>query len=288
MRAVVVVTSSEAKKLIARGIVRASIFKTALEKGTLAIHPSSTTTFIFNELTGKQPEGCWVSGVIVPYGTCLSFESVRNITSRPAGYSHDSYLNTWVFRKGTLQAKIPLGDLLKSMGPKDVYIKAPNLMDCHGQVGVLVQNANAGTIGRVIKAQLKNGFSIVAPVTSEKMIRGTLINAGRAAGVTRISAGMGLPVSVIPLKRAISFTEIEAFKFLAGVKAVQIAGGGLAGAEGAGTFALQGEARQISQALRAVEEVKGARLPKLNLPDCGICPKSGCLLQGKKPPWRME
>lgn len=229
-----------------------------------------------------------MSGVIVPYGACLSLESVRNIASRPADFSHDSYLNTWVFQKGKLQARIPLGDLLKSMGPKDVYIKASNLMDCHGQVGVLVQNANAGTIGRVIKAQLKNGFSIVAPVTSEKIIRGTLINASRAAGVTRISAGMGLPVSVIPLKRAISFTEIEAFEVLAGVKAVQIAGGGLAGAEGAGTFALKGEAKQIDQALRAVEEVKGASLPKLNLPDCGTCPKSGCLLQGKKPSWRME
>jgi hypothetical protein len=57
------------------------------------------------------------------------------------------------------------------MGPKDVYIKGVNAIDPQGKVGVLIGNkVEGGTIGRIMAAQKKIGFTIIYPVGLEKLI----------------------------------------------------------------------------------------------------------------------
>jgi hypothetical protein len=51
-------------------------------------------------------------------------------------------------------------------------------------------------------------------------------------------------------------TEIEALEILAGVKALQVAAGGIAGAEGSVWLLIEGEKAQVEKALEIVEECR--------------------------------
>ena len=51
-------------------------------------------------------------------------------------------------------------------------------------------------------------------------------------------------------------TEIEALEILAGVKALQVAAGGVAGAEGSVWLLMEGEKSQIENALKIIEECR--------------------------------
>jgi hypothetical protein len=59
--------------------------------------------------------------------------------------------------------------------------------------------------------------------------------------------------------------EIDAIFILSGAKAVQIAAGGLGGAEGAVILAIDGDDAQVENAYNLAMKVKGAKLPVLNL-----------------------
>jgi hypothetical protein len=52
-------------------------------------------------------------------------------------------------------------------------------------------------------------------------------------------------------------TEIEAFKILAGVEALNIGGGGVGGAEGARIFLLKGDEEAVTKAFNLVQSIKG-------------------------------
>ena len=57
--------------------------------------------------------------------------------------------------------------------------------------------------------------------------------------------------------RGLIFPEIEALRTLCGLEAVQVAAGGISGAEGGVWLLLQGTEDQVSQALQIVEAVQG-------------------------------
>ena len=67
---------------------------------------------------------------------------------------------------------------------------------------------------------------------------------------------MGLTVNVMPTMGKV-VTEIEAFKILAGVEAVNIGAGGVSGAEGARVFLLKGDEEAVKNAFNLVKSVKG-------------------------------
>ena len=56
MRAQVSLTPAESKKLIAKAVVNMDVVKRALAEGIVVMHPSSSTFFIAEELTGKRPK----------------------------------------------------------------------------------------------------------------------------------------------------------------------------------------------------------------------------------------
>ena len=81
MRAQISLTPTESKKLIAKAVVNMDVVKRALAEGIVVMHPSSSTFFIAEELTGKRPQTpVWVCGVIVPNGaggSCALFSCGR-------------------------------------------------------------------------------------------------------------------------------------------------------------------------------------------------------------------
>ncbi len=81
---------------------------------------------------------------------------------------------------------------------------------------------------------------------------------------------IGVPVGLVPVLGTV-VTEIEAIKILIGAKATPIASGGLKGAEGATTMVIKGDEDQIDKAIALFKEVKGAKLPKIDLVNCSKC-----------------
>jgi len=280
-------TPAESKKFIAKVLVASDPVKTAAAGGTIAIHPSSSTYFIAEELLGaKPPSNTWVCGVIAPKGTCVEAgaanagvaistgEEESTPTHNPGQFKH-----TYVIREGKFRNGIPLDDILAELGPGDVYIKGVNALDPDGRVAVLIGNrVEGGTIGRVMAASRRRGFTVLCPVGLEKLIPVSVSEAARIANRKGYSYSMGMPCSLLPVDggRVEVVTEPRAVEMLSGARAVPIAAGGLGGAEGAITLAVEGEEAQIARVVAFAEAAKGARLPALRVNSCLDCPTTWC------------
>ena len=158
MQAEVVLIPDESKKFIVQAMLSMKMFKTALKKGTIVVHPSTTTFFLFEAITGRLPDAGehWVSGIILPRGLCASRHTVERMANHdPSMKDPLDNKNAWVFKKGELQEKMRLGDILDQMSADDIYVKGPNAIDPKGNIGVLYANpaGGGGTIGRVLGPQ---------------------------------------------------------------------------------------------------------------------------------------
>ncbi|MDP2953545.1 MAG: hypothetical protein Q8O76_09550, partial [Chloroflexota bacterium] len=123
MRAQITLTPTESKKLIAKAIARMEPVARAARQGMVVLHPSSSTYFVAEELTGKPPQTkVWVLGLIAPKGACIELENDRALAALPRLAPHD-FAGSWVVKGGVLTTGQTLSQLFAQMGPKDVYIK---------------------------------------------------------------------------------------------------------------------------------------------------------------------
>ncbi|MFX0198026.1 MAG: hypothetical protein ACFFCW_18050 [Candidatus Hodarchaeota archaeon] len=278
MRAQVTLTSSESKKLLAKAAAATSLIKKAMEKGLIVIHPSSTTLFLVEELIGKRPEGVWVCGMILPKGTCISRETYEVAKSlRDIGIGQFPF--SWVLDKGVFRRGLPLVSLLDEMGRGDIYVKGANAIDPEGKVGVLYAAPGAGTIGKVISARRRKGFTIIVPIGLEKLIPTPITKAAKVASRERTDVAMGQPVGLIPVPGRV-ISEIEAIDILSGAEAMVVAAGGLGGAEGSITLVIRGSEEKVNRGLQVIKDVKGAALPEIHPMDCTSCSYPACHLRG--------
>jgi len=294
MLAQVSLTPAESKKLIAKAVARMEAVRRAAAHGTIVLHPSSSTYFLVEELLGhKPPTNTWVCGVVAPKGTCVEMGAASGrhaiVAERPeespATGNPGAFRHSYVIRGGKFSTGIPLDDLLAEMGPGDVYVKGVNALDPEGKVGVLIGNlVEGGTIGRVMAASRRRGFTVIFPVGLEKLIPIPVAEAARAASRKDYRYSMGMPCSLLPCEGEV-ITELRAIEILSGARAVPIACGGLGGAEGAVTLVVQGETEQVEQAVRYIEECKGARLPDLRTSSCFDCPATFCTFPIGDKPW---
>ncbi|AOT71321.1 hypothetical protein [Geosporobacter ferrireducens] len=270
MQAEVVLTPTESKKLIAKAVFNMPEVQEALKNGIVAIHPSSSTVFLYQEIMGNMPQGLWVCGVIGEKGLCGSNEAVEMIKSRGPGAHNPLEVSkeTWFFKKGILQESTALGEILEQMTERDVYIKGSNALDSHGNVGVLFANpaGGGGTIGKVMVAKRTKNFHVILPIGMEKLIPVTIEKASHAAGFKKVGSAMGIPSGLIPVSGK-KIDEIDALFRLFGVEATPIAAGGLSGAEGSVVIAFEGSDEQVKNAFEMLKSTKGAQLPALNLPE---------------------
>ena len=277
MLAQIVLTPAESKKLIAKAITRLETVQQAKNTGIIALHPSSSTYFIVEELTGSKPKtNYWVCGVVTPRGMCVEMAMALGIglTPHEETVSPGDLQGTWVIEKGQQRGEEKLSSLLYRMTPSDVYVKGVNAMDREGNVGILF--GLKGSMGYIQAARRKRKFNIIYPAGMEKLIPLPVKEAAKEARFTRYDSGMGMPVGLYPCPTGITVNEVLAIEILSGASAIPIASGGLGGAEGAVTLVLKGKLDAVKKALDFVEQSKGARLPDLRLCNCNDCPVPNC------------
>jgi hypothetical protein len=78
------------------------------------------------------------------------------------------------------------------------------------------------------------------------------------------------------------FTEIDAFQILTGTEAIPIAAGGVGGAQGSVIMVIKGNEPNVKRAMALAKEMKGAKLPRVQFPDCYTCHLPGCYFSGKQ------
>ncbi len=278
MYAQVILTPTESKKLIGQAVAAMPEVRKAAKEGVVVLHPSSSTWFVVEALTGSIPTtNVWVCGAITPKGACGDIgvhagERTLNKVSGPGGFPH-----SWVIRGGELLAGETLEDLMAAMGPDDVYIKGVNAIDPQGNVGIMVGNpTEGGTIGFVVSTKRKRPFHLVFPVGLEKLIPLPVAQVAKEAKRAECEYAMGAAVGMFACAEGQSVTEIDAIRILSGAEAVPIGAGGLSGAEGAIYLVIKGDNDQVGQAVEAVERCKGAKLPQVRQFNCHDCPNTMC------------
>jgi len=277
MLAQIVLTPAESKKLIAKAVAGLEAVQLAVKNGIVALHPSSSTYFIVEEITGSKPKtNYWVCGVVTPRGMCVEMAMVlgSGLTPREDKADPGDLQGTWVIEKGQLGGEEKLSSLLYRMTASDVYVKGVNALDPEGNVGILF--GLEGSMGYIQAARRKRNFTIIYPAGLEKLIPIPVKQAAKEAKFTRYESGMGMPVGLFPCPPGVTVDEVRAIQILSGASAIPVASGGLGGAEGAITLVLKGKSDEVKKALDFVEQSKGARLPDLRLCNCNDCPVPNC------------
>jgi hypothetical protein len=302
MRAQVVFTPAESKCFISKAIARMDIVQKALSNGTVIIHPSTSTYFLVKEITGDIPRTThWVLGGVFPQGLCPEANAggdrppspkVQTLTPpkrKPAKFIADGFPFKWVIRGGKLSSGTSLGSLLSEIGPEDVYVKGCNAVDNEGNAGVLYGHEGGGTIGRVMGEHKRKKFHVILAVGLERLINVPMAIAAKAtARHYAFDYGMGMPCGLYPIKvgdRINSVTEIQAVEILSGAKAIQVASGGIGGAEGATILAIEGDKKQVTKAIEYIEQSKGAQLPFPRPSPCQRCSTPDCQFSAREKHW---
>lgn len=241
--ALIALTPSESKRLIAKGVAELPEVKQALKQGIIIIARGTTNAFVAEELTGDKIEhkSYFAAGFICD----------GELSATPAS----ELMPVVVIRNGK-RVNIPPADALKEFGENDVSIKGASAIDADGNVAVLAAGPDSGTIGGILPIILARNSCLICPVGLEKMIP-SVPQACRATGLLRFKYSTGLPVALVPIPNAIAVTEIQAFEVLTEVKAIAVAGGGIAGSEGSIVFSLEGDATQTEKTMDLVRSIKG-------------------------------
>lgn len=281
LHAQVVLTPTEAKRLLSAAVLALDEVKRALDKGIVIVHPSSTTIFMLEELGYEMhPQGLWVCGHISPIGLCIARPMIEAVLETPE-YGAEKYPFDYVLKNGELLSfeHGTLGPTLEEMGSKDIYVKSVNAIDPENKLGVLLAaRSSGGSIGLVLKKQKEKKFKLLLPVGVEKRIQVPLSKATKAA--LKTTKAMGIPCSLWRLRGKL-ITEIEAFKVLFDVEAVPISAGGVSGAEGAVLWVISGEEKKVTEAFDWCEAHRGHEFPyELDVFACGECPNTLCQYAG--------
>ena len=241
MRAEVVLTVAESKRLIAKGVAQLEMVRDRLQKGVIMISSGTTNGYIVEELLGEElDKRSYVTGRIKPAGKQLRWPQMR----------HDV-----VLRDGQLDPSLDRFSAVEAMGVGDIFMKGANALNYQlGVAGILVGNPTGGTIGGVIGPVISRKIHLLIPVGLEKEVA---FDIEEVSGYIREPEESVQKITALFPIRGVIFTEIEALYTLCGVEAVQAGAGGISGAEGGVWLVLEGTEEQITQALEVVEVVQG-------------------------------
>ncbi len=239
----IVLTVSESKRLIAKGVASMPAVKKALAGGTVAIATGSTNAYVVEEITGSHIEKTkYMTGATLPSGV-----SREGLLSRQ--------LPDVVLKHGQPAENASAAEAVKHMGAGDVFIKGANALHYEtSRAGVLTGHPTGGTVGAVIGTIIARRIRLVIPVGLEKCVAEPIEDV--SAFIRADSEGGNSVPSVWPLDGEI-ITEIEALKILTGVDAMHSAAGGLAGAEGAVRLVMRGSREQIEQVAELANCIHG-------------------------------
>lgn len=234
-------TVAEGKRLIGRGVAALPQVQRAMEDGIVVVTRSTTSGYVLEELLGEEIDrASFVTGKTLPSGHP---ERGKMLTADTAEV---------VFRKG--ERGEGGDDLLGELSAGDVIIKSPNALDYDaGLVGYLIGAASGGTVGKYLGHCHGKHLHFIAPCGLEKQVADDLV----AASEILMEAGERLRGPSLWVTPAEIMTELDAINLLAGACAMQIAAGGIMGAEGAAWITAFGSEDEIAQVRELVESVQG-------------------------------
>ena len=246
-RAVVVLTPSESKRLIARGVAKMAEVASASKKGRIIIMGGTTNAFVAEEIAGVSVDR-------------FNFAIGRITEGELSALDVDERLAPVILVDGKAQEGMSLSDALKDFTADDVYIKGANAVDMDGNAGVLMSSDFGGTIAKGIGILTARGANLIVPVGLEKLVPSVACAAADLGGQGRIAHATGDRIALMVLTSAKVVTELEAVDILfggGGVKATHVASGGIGGSEGAVTLVLQGPGSAIKTAFEYISALKG-------------------------------
>lgn len=242
MKAHIVLTVPESKRLIAKGVAGMGIVKKALSDGIVAIAKGTTNGRIVEEILGEQIDrGGYITGRILP-------------SKGPKGKIGSISVPEVVLRKGERLEGISAVESVAEMKQGDIFIKGCNALNYQQKLGgILIGHSTGGTIGNTIGTVVSRKINLILPVGLEKNVYGDINELSRRS--REDDEYIGSAPTLMPVS-GIIVTEIEALEIISGVKAIQLASGGIAGAEGAVWLLIEGERSQIENALKVVDECR--------------------------------
>jgi len=242
VQAQVVLTVSESKRLIAKGVARTPIVTEAVKDGMIIIAKGSTNTYVAEELTGRDiAAGSYLLGRRYPVkggDRPKPAESMKEI----------------VLVKGK-ESKMSIEEAVRLLKPGDVVIKGANALNYNDNLAaVIVGSSDAGTTGKIMPYVTGCKAHLLIPVGLEKQ------TCGRVAETATMMREPVTSLNHIPsmfLLNGVIFTEIEAIKTFGDVSVFQAAAGGIGGAEGAVWLVVRGAKCEVRKVLDAVEKIQG-------------------------------
>lgn len=277
MRASIVLTPAESKRLIAKAMIQNTNVKKAMEKAYVILCEGSTNVMIAQELFGMdvacQNFTCGTSGGGL---LCISDPEVRS-TFPLVAY------------KGEI-IDLPYEKALEDFHLDTVIIKGGSAIDSHGLVGVIIAGYDGGVLLKLMGVSVSQGIKIICPIGLEKVVF-SVQEAAKHTGGKRFNYSMGADYGLFVVSNADVVTEIEAIKILSGADATHIASGGIGGSEGAVILSCEGHVKDINKITEIVESIKGEPAQKWVKQKCNKCKYINCNFYGKEekflPEWML-
>jgi hypothetical protein len=242
VQAQAILTVSESKRLIAKGVAQMPIIKNALANGMVIIVKGTTNAYVAEEITGRKIEkAASVRGRVQPEKGGMKLPEVKALPDV-------------ILDKGK-PVDMPLNEAVKQLKPGDVVIKGANALDYKNRLAAVhIGDPSGGTTGITMPYVVARKAYLVIPVGLEKLVAGDLVD---------LTLKMREPMETLNrlpsmfLLTGEIVTELEAIKVLTGAIAFQCSAGGIGGAEGAVWLVFRGTREQVSGALKLVQSLQG-------------------------------
>ncbi len=242
MKAQISLTVPEGKRLIAEAIAGMSEVQSALLNGRILLKGGTTVSAVMERLAGKTLR---ISGRISPRGT-------------KAAVQKDGEPHSVLIEQGKIKnIDLCFADAVQTLTCTDIAVIGANAIDPNGRTAMMFGSPLGGSPGLGMAGLMAQGCKVVIACGLEKMIPTPIEHAVRAAGIYSTDWAMGMAVGLTPLIGEV-VTEKVAIEMLAKVTCIVIAAGGIAGAEGALTMVVEGDAAEVEKTVRIVLAVKGA------------------------------
>ncbi len=256
-------TVQEAKRIIAKGIVKLPVVQDALRSGKILLKGGTTVSAVCEEMIGKSLR---ISGRIVPNGA-------------KAGRTSSTGFHSVLIEHGEWRdVDDTLEEAIESLGAEDVAILGANAIDPFGNAAMMYGTPLGGKPGRIISGLMAEIKNILIAAGLEKLIPDSLPEIIRQYGRKEIDLSMGIAVGLTPLI-GIIITEKEAIPLLGKVRCSVIGMGGIFGAEGATTMIIEGEKEEVEKVFQILSSIKGAGVSGIqeSLMECEF-PSARCKL----------
>lgn len=243
MKAEVVLTVAECKRLIARGVAGLPYVRERMERGVIVVTTGSTNAYLYEELTGQRiDKRAYLTG--------------RTTPAKGTGSWQVEAIPDLVLVNGSPDPNLDRFSALERMKPGDIYVKGANALNyAVGVAGITLGHPMGGTIGGAMGAITGKKLRLIVPVGLEKEVPFDISEA--SALLAEPDEQMGTVHSLWPVSNATIITELEALEELCGVQAYPVAAGGIAGAEGGLRLLLVGSAETVGKAVEIVQGIQG-------------------------------